>query len=109
MLVQSFKDTGGIAAATAKAGCDRYGFINKNFQAVIDIQRFEKHGRSPVGKVGLIQGNLGIRGFNPYIFEAELQKKGIAKIHTAHQRKQLVITVRSLSGNLQEQIDFGGR
>jgi hypothetical protein len=50
-----------------------------------------------------------MRRFNPYIFEVELQKNGIEKVHTAHQRKQLVITVRALAGNLQEQVNFGGR
>ena len=109
MLVQSFKNTGGIAAAAAKTGCHRNGFINKNFQSVIDLQGFEKHGRSPVGQVGVIEGNLRVRRFNPYIFEAELQKNGVEEIHATHQRKQLMITVRTFSGNLQEQIDFGGR
>jgi hypothetical protein len=50
-----------------------------------------------------------MRRFNLYIFEAELQKNGVEKIHATHQRKQLVITVRAFSGNLQEQVDFGGR
>ena len=75
----------------------------------MDIQSSEKHGGRPVGQIGVIQGDLRMRRFNPYVFETKLQKNSVAQIHATHQRKQLVITVRAFSGNLQEQVDFGGR
>jgi hypothetical protein len=50
-----------------------------------------------------------MRRFNPYTFETELQRNRVAKIHATHQRKQRMITIQAFSGNLQKQVDFGGR
>jgi len=112
LIVEGPQDDRRIAAATAEAGPDRYGFMELDRKAgkgempsLLSIGIPEQF-RRPLYQIGFICGNTRCIACQPNVVPRIGQHDAITEIDAGHERGQFMIAVRTPPGYRQEQIDF---